>query len=136
MAFTVSVIELVSEADELLRMAERDKRNLELRKSNITVRNQNAAEDVGERKAELAAAQAALAVSTTLLTTLPDGDTKDLEKIKNLELDARVRRLLRQGNKAGAVATLEQDYDVAQLTKQVEIAEAFIAEVKARKAAL
>ena len=66
MAFTVSVIELVSEADELLRMAERDKRNLELRKSNITVRNQNAAEDVGERKAELAAAQAALAVSTTL----------------------------------------------------------------------
>ena len=69
-------------------------------------------------------------------TTLPDGDTKELEKIKNLELDARVRRLLRQGNKAGAVATLEQDYDVAQLTKQVEIAEAFIAEVKARKAAL
>ena len=136
MAFTVSVIELVSEADELLRMAERDKRNLELRKSNITVRNQNAAEDVGERKAELAAAQAALAISNTLLTTLPDGDTKDLEKIKNLELDARVRRLLRQGNKAGAVATLEQDYDVAQLTKQVEIAEAFIAEVKARKAAL
>ena len=136
MAFTVSLIELVSEADELLRMAERDKRNLELRKSNITVRNQNAAEDVGERKAELAAAQAALAISNTLLTTLPDGDTKDLEKIKNLELDARVRRLLRQGNKAGAVATLEQDYDVAQLTKQVEIAEAFIAEVKARKAAL
>jgi hypothetical protein len=136
MAFTVSLIELVSEADELLRMAERDKRNLELRKSNITVRNQNAAEDVGERKAELAAAQAALAISNTLLTTLPDGDTKELEKIKNLELDARVRRLLRQGNKAGAVATLEQDYDVAQLTKQVEIADAFIAEVKARKAAL
>ena len=125
-----------SEADELVRMAERDKRNLELRKSNITVRNQNAAEDVGERKAELAAAKAALAISNTLLTTLPDGDTKELEKIKNLELDARVRRLLRQGNKAGAVATLEQDYDVAQLTKQVEIAEAFIAEVKARKAAL
>jgi hypothetical protein len=137
MAFNVSLIQLAAEADELLRMAQRDKRNLGLRKDNITVRNLNSAEDVNERKAELTAAELDLANSTAKLATLTVGtDAYVLEKIKNLDLEGRVLRLKRADNKAGTVATLEQAYDLAAIEAELKVVDDFIAEVTARKAAL
>jgi hypothetical protein len=137
MAFNVSLIQLAAEADELLRMAQRDKRNMGLRKDNITVRNLNSAEDVNERKAELVAAELDLASSTAKLATLTAGtDAYVLEKIKNLDLEGRVLRLKRAGNKAGTVATLEQAYDLAAIEAELKVVDDFIAEVTARKAAL
>lgn len=136
MSYSVNLITLVSEADGLIRMAQRDKRNLEHRLESFGIRNENSAEDALELAAELAAANSQLTASIALIATLPDGLVKEDEITKKLELEVKIRKLSKSGNRRSAVSTLEREYDAELIEKELEGVNDFITEITARKAAL
>lgn len=136
MAFSLNLLTLTSEVDALLNTAQRDKRALDLRKQNLEFRTDNSAEDSVELSADLTAAQAELAASLAILPTLPEGERKADELIKKTELELKVLKLTRSGNKRSAIARIENEYDIDQLERQIAGIDAFIAELNARKAQL
>lgn len=136
MDFSVNLLTLASEVDTLLATAQRDKRTLEVRLQSLALRTDNSAEDSAELSAELVAAQASLAASVAILDTLPEGERKEDELTKKMELEVKVRKLTRSGNKRSAVSRIENEYDIDQLERQIAGIDAFIAVLNARKAAL
>jgi hypothetical protein len=136
MSYSLNLITLPSEADTLIRMAQRDKRNLQHRLESFDIRNENSAEDAAELAAELAAARASLDASIAMLATLPDGERKEDEETKKMELELRIRKLTKSGNKKGAVAILEREYDAELIERELAGIDDFIAAVTARKEAL
>src|SRR5262245_13900792 len=99
MSFSVNQITLSSEADSLLQMAQRDKRNIEYRKEGIALRSTNSAENAVQQATELAAAQDELERTITALTTIPPGDYRDNQEIKKMELELKIKKMTKNGGK-------------------------------------
>ena len=133
MSYSLNLIALPSEADSLIQTAQREKRTLENRKETLLIRSENSVENSAELSAELAAAQASLEAANTLLPTLPEGEIKEAQITKKMELELKIRRLLKSGGKVGTIAIIEQEYDAELLDRQVSGIDAFIAAVTARK---
>ena len=134
MVFQTNLITLASEADALISMAQREKRTLANRIETAIIRNVNSTENSAELSAEITSTEAALASSNALLATLPDGPVKEQQVTRKIELDLRLRKLTINGNKAGAIAILESEFDTDSMERQVSGANEFIAAVTARKA--
>lgn len=136
MSFSVNLISLPSEAEALIKMAQRDKRTLEHRLDALTIRSENSVESSAEHSADLMAVTTALAAADSLIASLPEGELKENQITKKLELELKLRKLNKSGNKDSVMGTLEREYDADQLEKQIAGTESFIAEVAARQAAL
>ena len=136
MAYSVNLITLPSEADQLITMGTRDKRTLVNRKEALQLRSESSVENSQERNAELAAARAALASAISQIAILPDGEEKENQITKKMELDVKIRKLSKSDSKAGTVAILETEYDADLLDRQITGMDAFITAVADRKALL
>jgi hypothetical protein len=136
MAYSLNLLTLSSEADGLIKTAQRDKRNLEHRREAFDLRNENSAEDAADIAAELSAATASLTAVNALIPTLPDGDRKEEEIIKKMELELKIKKLTRSGNKKGAVATIEREYDAGLIDRELAGIDEFITAITTRKAEL
>jgi hypothetical protein len=66
----------------------------------------------------------------------PDGEKKEVEITKKMELELRLRKLTFSGSKQNAVAVLEREYDIALMDAQLQKITAFIADVTVYKATL
>jgi hypothetical protein len=73
MAFSLDLIELSAEADNLIKTANRDRRILVHRRESLTLRTINATENAAELAKDLSMAQAALATANATIAALPDG---------------------------------------------------------------
>ena len=133
MAFSLSLITLVSEADNLIKMAQRDKRTLANRRETLLIRSETGVEDTAQLSADLNSARAQLAASITNLAILPEGTSKEAEITKKMELELKVRRLSQPGNTRGGEAILEQEYDADLLDRQVAGIDNFIAALTEHK---
>lgn len=136
MSYSLNLITLPSEADSLIKTAEREKRNLEHRKDSYQLRNENSAEDAVENAADLTSANAALTAVNAIIATLPEGERKEEELIKKMELELKIKKLTRNGSKRGAIATIEREYDAELIDRQLAAINDFISAVNARKAQL
>jgi hypothetical protein len=132
----MNLITLPSEADQLIAMATRDKRSLVNRKDALLIRSESSALNTQERVSELAAAKAALASAVAQIATLADGDEKENQITKKMELDVKIRKLTKNDSKAGATLVLEAEYDADLLEKQIAGIDSFVTAVSARKAQL
>jgi len=136
MPYSFNLITQPAEADSLIKTAERDQRTLVARKQSLEVRTENSAEDIVETSAEIAAINAELTNTNALIAVLPNGEKKEAEITKKMELELRLRKLNQSGNKQNAVSVLEREYDIALMDAQLQKITSFIAEVTAHKATL
>lgn len=136
MPYSFNLITQPAEADSLIKTAERDQRTLVARKQSLEVRTENSAEDIVETSAEIAEINAELTNTNALLAVLPEGEKKEIEITKKLELELRLRKLNQSGSRQNAVSVLEREYDIALMDAQLQKITAFIAEVTAHKATL
>ncbi|MES2772768.1 MAG: hypothetical protein V4722_01200 [Bacteroidota bacterium] len=136
MAFSLSLITQQSEADNLVKMAQRDKRTIVNRRESLLIRTETGAEDTAQLAADLNSAKAQLTACIANLAVLPEGAAKEAETTKKMELELRVRRLSLSGTTRGAEAILEQEYDADLMDKQVAGIDAFIVALEAHKATL
>lgn len=136
MAYSISLITLPSEADQLIAMVTRDKRSLANRKEALLIRSQTSVLSSQERATELALAKASLAAVIDKIATMADGPEKEDQITKKMELEVRVRKLSKSDGKAGAISILETEYDADLLDRQISAMDAFVTAVTDRKAQL
>jgi hypothetical protein len=136
MSFSTSMITTVADCNLLLSLATKEKSDLEFRKLSAERQRSSYAENAGEVDAELAAANAELAVVNTIIGTLPEGPTKDDNITKKMRLDLKLRLLNEKKDNYGAVALLAKEFDQARLEKELLAAQDFTTAVQARKDAL
>jgi hypothetical protein len=135
MPFSVNKITLVSDAEALLQIAQRDKRNLQHRKDGIAIRTENTAEQVNTQAAELKDAQDELVKTDTELATAT-GEKKENLEIRKLELQLKIKKLSKTGNKVSAFDLLETEYNAHLYEQRLRGIDDFITAVSARKAEL
>jgi hypothetical protein len=136
MEYSLELIALPEEADNLIKTAKRDKRIFEHRKESLELRTVSSVENASQQQFDLAEAQAQLTAATATIASLPEGPKKEEEITKKMALEVRIRKINESGSKTGAVALIEQEYDSDLLERQIAGIDEFITAVTARKAAL
>ncbi len=131
--YNLNLISIRDEAEQLLRMAQRDKRTINVRKETLALRNENASENEAERSADIAAAEAELDSLTNLISSLPEGPRKEAEITKKLSVELRLRRLTLGNSDDSPLTIVERSYDTDLADREVAGIDAFITEVEARK---
>jgi hypothetical protein len=133
-----SLNELVSraECDQLLDMAEDEKRTLLFRKNNLNYRVGTGADTAEETERDLLLVRAQLESMNIILNALPEGPEKKTQEAKKKRLEAREISLSSRNETYSAVARLDKEFDLERINRELEETDKFIAEVSARKAQL
>ncbi|RAK68324.1 hypothetical protein [Hymenobacter edaphi] len=136
MAYSVNQLSSRAQCDAVLALIAEERANLDLQQRILDKRRGNLSDDVTDLGAELTVKQAELTSLTTLLGTLPDGDTKaDYERRKRA-LSRRITELQDRQLEFNPVSLIDREFDVARLNASLAEADALEAAVLARKAAL
>jgi uncharacterized protein (DUF4213/DUF364 family) len=136
MSYSLNLVTTVGETDVLLDDAQHEKRTFDVRKQNLALRSDNSIENPAELTAELNESQLSLDAVNAVIASLPDGEKKETEITKKLELELKIRKLKASANKVSIVNKIKDEYELAQLESQIATVGAFIAAFTARKAAL
>jgi hypothetical protein len=131
--FNLELITSAADADQLLRIAQREKRSIYVRRENLSLRNENASENGAERSADIVAAQAELQSLNTVIDSLPEGERKQEEITNRMAVELRLRRLTRGGDGNDPVSIVERAFDVNRFDRDITGIEEFVAAVEARK---
>lgn len=135
--FSTELITGVDLADRLLKAAQRMKRALAHRLESFDLRSENSAESNAEYEAELAEVSAKLASVNALIPTLPEGsDLREDQITLKMELDLKLRKLTRGGNKLGSEGILTRELEMDLLNRQIAGLDAFMGVVTTRKGQL
>lgn len=136
MAYSVDKLTTTADCDVLIDVAESEKDDLQYRKTTLSHQSSNYAETATEVATELMSVTTQKNALTTVVAALPDGAIKDsnLAKLKRLELKEFL--LNQKKDNYGAVALLENEFEIAKIDAEIAAADDFIAALNARKAAL
>jgi uncharacterized protein (DUF4213/DUF364 family) len=136
MSYSLNLVTTVGETDVLLNDAQHEKRTFDVRKQNLALRSDNSMENSAELTAELNESQLSLDAVNAVIASLPDGEKKENEITKKLELELKIRKLRASANKVNIVNKIKDEYELAQLESQIATVDAFIAAIINRKAEL
>lgn len=136
MSYSVNLITTKADCDTLLTMSNKEKDDLNFRKTSFSRNQVNYSENSAEINAELQVTNAKITSLTTVIAALPNGYAKDdnIKKLKKLEY----RKFLLEDRKDnyGVVALLEKEHDIARIEKELEETNAYILALTTRKAEL
>ncbi len=136
MPYSVATLQTVADCDVLLAMAAKDKSDLEFRQLQLQRQQASYAENALETEDELQAVDTELDAINTIVSTLPDGSTKDDNIIKQKKLELKKFLLTERKNNYGSIALLDKELDVAQIALQIGEIDAYTAAITAHKATL
>lgn len=137
MPYSISLITDPSQADEVIKIANRDIRNLEAREGIWKARSENSAEDTDEFNKEMTDDQNKLDEINAKLPTLPEGSQKKKEAIgQKMTLEAKIYNRAINKVQKNVVTILEREYDMEVNGRSLEAAKEFKGLVEARKAEL
>ena len=136
MAYSVESLTSVADCDLMLGMAARQKSDLSFRRTSLERQRTHYAENAVDVEAELIAANAEYTALETVIATLPEGQVKDDNTTRLKKLDLKRYLLNEKKESYGGVALIDKEFDLARVDKQLDEADAFIAALQARKAAL
>lgn len=134
--YNLELITSAADADQLLRMAQREKRSMYVRRESLSLRNENASEDGAERAADQSALEAELQSLNAMIENLPEGTRKQEEITNRMAVEVKLRRLLQGSNGKDPVSIVERTFDVDRFDRDIAGIEAFVTAVEARKAEL
>ena len=131
--YSVNQLTTVADCDAVLSIATKEQKDLEWKKLSFERQKEMYSENAVEVSTELAAKQAELAALDAVIATLPDGELKEENLKKRRRVDYNIFLLNDRKANYGAVALLEKEFDLQRVLRELEEANAFIAEVQARK---
>ena len=135
--FSLLLITGAELADRLIKQAQRMKRALAHRLESFDMRTENSVESSSEYDAEVAETNARLATAAALIPTLPEGsDLQEDQITEKLEMELKLRKLTKAGNKLGSEAIILRELDTDLLDRQIAGLEAFIGLVTTKKGEL
>ena len=136
MPYTVTYLTTVADCDLMLAKADQQKSDLNYRKLTLERQKTRFAETAVEVEAELQASNSEATALDAIIASLPDGDTKDETVVRKRKLELKLFLLQQKKDDFGGSALVEKEFDLGRVNKELEEADAFIAAVTARKAAL
>lgn len=136
MSYSVNKITTVADCDLLLAWAVKEKADLEFKKLSEERLTTNYSTTSIEIDAELQSVITEIASTTTIIATLPDGQSKDEAIKKKVRLEYKKFLLENRKESYGVVALLEKELDLTNVTQSIVEVDAFTAAINARKAAL
>jgi hypothetical protein len=133
MDYSLNQITTVAECDALLNIAQSEKDELTYRQTTLNYQMESKAEDSAEFNAELTAANAELATLVNTLEVLPEGPNRVDVTIRKMRLELRIFTMNQRVNSYGIVAVIDRQFEITRVEEQLNIADAFINQVEARK---
>lgn len=109
----------VAEAKELKDGFILEKRGLDARKETKDVRTETAADDSKDTAKEIAETQAEIDASEIIIGNLPDGDKKEDEVTKKMDLEVKLRKLKKAARGKSALDLAQAEIQVFFLEKRV-----------------
>jgi len=136
MNYAINALTTAADCDAMISLATKEKNHLTARKILLEQKQADYAENSVEVGAELLAVTAEYNAYQSIVASLPEGQAKEdiITKIK--KLDAKLRVLNGKKTDYGSIALLDKQFDFARTAKELEEADAFLAALAARKAAL
>jgi hypothetical protein len=136
MNYSLSTLTTSEMCDEAINMATEEKEDLAHKKSNLEHKYDDSKDKSVELDADLNVVNTELGALQTVVSTLPDGEAKDLLNTKIKKLEYRKFLLEERSESYGAVAVVEKELEIGMLEKQIAEVEAFIQSVTDHKATL
>lgn len=136
MSYSVNKITTVADCDLLLSWAAKEKADLEFKKLSEERLTNNYSTTSVELDAELQLVNTEIDATTTIIATLPDGQSKEDSIKKKVRLEYKKFLLETRKESYGVVALLEKELDLTNVTQSIAEIDAFTAAINARKAVL
>ncbi|MBY0486140.1 MAG: hypothetical protein K2P85_02960 [Flavobacteriaceae bacterium] len=136
MSYSVNKITTVADCDLLLAWAVKEKADLEFKKLSEERMTNNYSTTSIEIDAELQSVNTEIDATTTIIATLPEGESKEDAVKKKVKLEYKKFLLQTRKESYGVVALLEKELDLTNVTQSLNEIDAFTAAINARKALL
>ncbi len=136
MSYSIAKITTVADCDLLLAWAAKEKADLNFKKLSEERLTNNYSETSIEIDAELQAVITEIASTTTVIATLPAGNSKDEAIKKKVKLEYRKFLLENRKESYGVVALLEKELDLSKVTLELAEIDTFSTAITTRKAQL
>ncbi len=136
MAYSLARLTSQAEADALLRLAKEDKDTLTFRIIGYERQMKNALDRTADIEADLARNQADIAAADAAIAVLPDGNAKEEQRSKKRRLEGERAIINERKFDFGIVALIDKELELARAQKELAEVNDFIAQVEARKATL
>ena len=134
--YSLNKITTVADCNVLLTWAEKEKSDLTFKQLSVERVTVNYSSTSVEVDAVLQGVVAEITAIETIITTLPEGQTKeDLQK-KKTRLEYKKFLLENRKESYGSVALLEKELDLERINKELDEVEAFITSITDHKATL
>ncbi len=132
MNYTVSLLTSKPDCQALIDIVNAEKEGLGYRKTGLERQHQSATLTSAEIETELASVNAELQALNAVMDSLPEGPTKveTLRKVKKAEYKKFL--LEQRKDNYGVLSLLEKEYDISCIERDIQEADAFIADIKAR----
>ena len=134
MPYSVTTLSNAADCDFLLKLANKEKSDLEFRIISLNRQQFSYAESTVEIDSELQIVEAELSALETVIAALPDGEIKDDNITKKKKLELKQYLLLEKKGDRGSVALVEKEFQLARVGKELEEANSFITILTTRKA--
>lgn len=135
--FSISLITGAELADRLIKQAQRIRRALNHRLESFDMRTESSADNTAEYDAEVAETNARLATANALIPTLLEGtDLKEDQITEKMEMELKLRKLTKAGNKLTSEAIILRELDMDLLNRQIAGLDVFIGLVTTKKGEL
>lgn len=136
MAYSTASLSTKADCDLLISLANKEKGDLEYRKISLQRQQTNYTENSVEVASELNAVNAELSALDTIITSLPDGATKDDQITKKKKAELKQYLLTQKQEDYGSIALLTKEFELARIQTELDEATVFITALETRKAAI
>lgn len=136
MAYSTASLSTKADCDLLISLANKEKGDLEYRKISLQRQQTNYTENSVEVASELNAVNAELSALDTIITSLPDGATKDDQITKKKKAELKQYLLTQKQEDYGSIALLTKEFELARIQTELDEATVFVTALETRKAAI
>lgn len=134
MAYTTSNLNSVEDCDTLILLVQNEIDSLDFKKTGLSYEQGIMSKTALEVDAELASAEAELAAVSQVYAGMLDGKPKDLQLLKKMRLELRVKVLENKEEKYGTIASILHESDLARVNLELVELNSLITSVENRKA--
>jgi hypothetical protein len=136
MSYSLDLLKTKADCDAILAYAAKEKRFLEMRKTNKDFASDQTADVQAEIASKLASVNGKLAGMAAYVDGLPDGPDKRKELVERERLEYQKGDLLNRQMNYNVQAVLDSELDIARVDKEIEAINDFTGQVETKKTEL
>jgi len=136
MNYSFTDVQTIAGCDALIASVNKDKSDLEYRKTSLTRQRTSFDSNSVETTAELAQVISEITIVSSIVDSLPENDYKKELQSKKLKLEAKKFDLENKVGDYDAKSKIEKDFDIAKVDAQITEANLLLSGLESHKAGL